>query len=225
MPEEGKSLRQRCWDSAFNAFSTAFVFERRSQRFHKRLQWLAFLGIGVPVLVGGLVLAYGTPSSSVAIVMPYAAALGVVQLVVSVWSLTSDWSGGLQRSSERIWVNHELAKGFADLGRTPPSDPAELQRSFDLLAAEEKVSERTDYQLHITPAENRAGYRAASRHFQRQCATCGQAAQSLQPESDCPTCGEPARLWSRRTSYRTLPGPKAKSLPATAAPPTQSNPR
>lgn len=214
-----KGLRAQCWDSAFAAFATAHMFERRAARFYRNLRWLAFLGIGVPVLVGSLVLAYGLSSSSVAAILPWAAGLGVVQLVVSTWSLSSDWSGGLQRSSERIWVNHELAKSFEALGRTPPDDPKEFQRRLDPLLAEEKVSERTDYQLHLSESEKRAGYRAASRHFQRECATCKQVAYSLVPASDCPTCGEPSRFWAKRLDWRKLSAsPPAKTpQPATTS--------
>lgn len=227
MPDEAltKGLRVQCWDSAFAAFATAFIFERRAAGFHKRLRFLSFLGIGVPVLVGGLVLAHGATSSFVGMTLPFAASLGVVQLVVSAWSLTSDWSGGLQRSSERIWVNHELAKRFSTLARTPPADPAEFQRQVDLLVVEEKVSERTDHQLDITDAEKRAGYRAASRQFQRACAVCKGTAKSLQPSSDCPVCGEPSRLWAKQRDWHTLvpptaalPAPTKAELPAASEP-------
>ena len=197
-----KSLRGRCWASAFNAFATAFMFERRSARYRRQLRLLAFVAIGIPLLIGAMVRAYGATSTSVAAMLPYVAGLGVVQLVVSLWSLIADWSGGLQQSCERIWVNHELARNFEGLARTPPPD---LQRQFDLLLAEEKVSERTDYQLHLTDAEKRTGYRAASRQFRRACATCGQTAHALEPSSDCPTCGEPSRFWSKHPDWHKLP--------------------
>jgi mobilome CxxCx(11)CxxC protein len=168
------------------------------------------------LLVGGLVMAYGHTSDSVTTLLPYAALLGVCQLVLSLWSLSSDWSGRLQRSSERIWVNHELAKGFEALGRTPPESPSEFQRQFDLLAAEERLSERTDYQLGITSAEKRAGYRAASCQFRRPCATCRETAVSTEPSSDCPVCGEPPRWWRRRPSWQPRKETETSSAPETA---------
>jgi mobilome CxxCx(11)CxxC protein len=197
-----KALRQRCWNAAFCAFATAYIFQRRAARLRRRIRMLAFLGIAGPLLVGGLVLAYGVSSSSVQWIVPFALGVGVAQLVISGWSLTADWSGALRTSSERIWVNHALAKRFRRLAETPPNDLKQFQHDLDILAAEEDISEQTDYQLHITDAEKRAGYRAASRNFRRACATCGFESQSLEPASDCPTCGEPSTLRRRLVFWR-----------------------
>jgi mobilome CxxCx(11)CxxC protein len=212
-----KSLRVRCWDGAFRAFATAYMFERRAGALRVKLRWLAFLGIAVPVLVGGLVMTYGLTSPAVAKALPWAGALGVLQLLMSAVSLTSDWSGGLQTSTERIWVNHALAKDFEAIARTPPADPAAFQSRFDILTTQEKESERTDYQLHLSDREKRAGYRAASRHFRRACTACEQVAYSVEPASDCPVCGEPSRWWSRRTDWKTL-----RKSPMTIQPPSDA---
>jgi len=218
MPDDAlpKGLRGLCWDAAFRAFATAAIFERRSARYSRNLRVLSFVGFGVPLMIGGLVMTYGTASTSVsvAVVLPYAGALAVVQLVASGWSLVADWSRGLKESSERIWVNHELSKAFEALGRMPPNDSQEFQRRFDVLAAEEKVGERTDYQLHITEAEKRMGYRAASRHFQRACATCGKVARELKAVSDCPVCGEPRRWWLRKHTVPTAASQAKAPQPA-----------
>jgi mobilome CxxCx(11)CxxC protein len=200
-----KALRQRCWNSAFSAFATAHIFEKRAARLRWQIRMLAFLGIAGPLLVGGLVLAFGASSSSVRWIVPVALGVGVTQLVISGWSLTADWSGAVKTSSERIWVNHALARRFQRLAETPPDALERFLHDFDILAAEEDVSERTDYQLQITDAEKRAGYRAASRHFRRACATCGLESHSLDPASDCPTCGEPSTSWRKLVFWRRLP--------------------
>jgi mobilome CxxCx(11)CxxC protein len=208
-----KSPRQRCWDSAFNAFSTAFVFERRVEALAKRVKALAFAGYVPLAGVGAFVLSFGSQSKNLPTLLWGAGIVAVAQALVSTWALIADWSGNLARFTERISINHDLSTRFKRLAESPPPDPARLQQALDLLLAEESVSERVDHQMGISPWELRAGYRAASRQFQRACATCGQVALSLEPASDCPVCGEPGGWVGRRPSWRTLPEAPSRTLP------------
>ena len=50
--------RGEAWDNAIHAFGTSYIFERRLKAARKKLRWLTFLGIAVPVMVGGVVVTF-----------------------------------------------------------------------------------------------------------------------------------------------------------------------
>lgn len=59
---ETNNLCQQCWNLALYAFGTASAFQKRSQKYKRRLRWLSFAGIVFPLMIGGLVLSFGNGS-------------------------------------------------------------------------------------------------------------------------------------------------------------------
>jgi mobilome CxxCx(11)CxxC protein len=192
-PEKVNQVRQQCWDEALHCFGTAWIFERRARQLRSKLRLLAFLGLAVPVFVGGSVGALGTNHPSLPYLLGGAAVLGGIQAIASVWSLTSKWEDGFAYALESIASNHRLSKSYQDIAKNPP-DAAEFQLTFKLLNAESQQRSDQDYKQTVSEAEKRAGLRAALFRFKRQCGACGQVPKSLQP-TDCSACGNfPRRL-------------------------------
>ena len=186
--ESADSLRRDCWDQAIYAFGTAWIFEQRAKRYRWRLRILDFLGIVVPVTVGGIVLSFGTMPTYLPYVFVPAGILSIVQLVMSVWSLVARWEDALVYAEESVSSNHRLSREYEGLGRNPPGALADLKLRHSLLEKENQLRNELDNKQGLTEREKRGGLRAGLRRFQRPCVACKQIPQSMKP-SDCDVCG------------------------------------
>jgi mobilome CxxCx(11)CxxC protein len=183
------AVRKHCWEEAFHGFATAHMFEHRAHSLRWKLRTLAFLGIAVPASVGALVLAFGVNDSAVPVVLTIAGILSILQLVGSIWSLTSKWEDQYAYALQSITANHRLSDSFKELGERPPATFDELKTRAAFLDADNGHRSGLDYQQGLTDAEKRRGHRAALRQFRKKCATCSIVPDSLEP-TDCGTCGK-----------------------------------
>ena len=176
--------RTSAWHSAIHAYATGYIFQNRQRQFGNHLRWVAFIGLGVPVLVGAVVLTFGT-GAYLNYVLVIGGILGVIQVVISLWSLIAKWDLALAYASESASANYTLSKRFKSLAENPPDD---FERRLEILEAENQQREQADYKQDIADTEKRMGHRAALREFARKCAGCGEVPKSLTP-TNCDICG------------------------------------
>ena len=175
------------WDKAFHAFGTGYIFEHRARRLRRRLRLQSFGGIVFPLLAGGILLAFGLDHWTLPVVVSIAALAGVINLLLSAWSIVDNWAQRLTYASESAWSNYQLADRFKELASNRPSDE-EFLRRYELLSVENRAREQRDHEHDLTDREKRRGHRAALREFQRECVRCKRVPSSL-TASDCPVCG------------------------------------
>lgn len=183
--------RSDCWNRAINAFGTGEIFRRRSQKYTKRIQLLTFLGIVVPILVGAVVLSFGTNFTYLGEVLAFAGIISIIQLVVSAWALVANWTENLQYSLESSTDNFALSLKFKDLGQNPPTDFA---TRVAVLQTKDESRQDMDNKRNISNEELRRGHRAGLRQFERPCKGCKIVPISMEP-SNCDVCGKFQR-WS-----------------------------
>ena len=181
-------IRVKCWDRALEAYGTGYIFERRAASLRVRLKVLAFLGIVVPASIGSVVLAFGTNPAWLPYLVGIAGALGVIQLVGSVWSLTARWEDAYTGALESLSSNHRLSNSYQRLAENPPGKLAEVELRFSLLEKEDELVQAADYKRGISEKEKRRGMRAALRKYRRECAGCNKIPVSMRP-SKCEVCG------------------------------------
>jgi mobilome CxxCx(11)CxxC protein len=181
-------IHTECWDEALHCFGTAAIFRKRANRARLRLRILTFLGIVVPASVGGLVLSFGTDFQYKNLVIVFASIFGLIQLVLSIWSLVAKWEDSFAYSLESLSVNDRLSSLFQELAKAIPIDSMELKTRYELLQAENRDRRARDNQQLITEKEHRFGMRAALRQFQRTCISCKKVPTSLTP-TNCDICG------------------------------------
>lgn len=188
-PSSGRAvLCQECWKQALYTYATATIFERRCVRYQRRIRLLTFVGIGVPVVVGGVVLTFGRTASALPLILLLGGILLLLQLVGSVWALVADWGNLLAYSVESIASNYSLSNRYEALAKDDLSPEAEFRAHLQLLDVENEARETQDYKRGISDSEKRIGHRAGLRRFQRQCSSCKRVPQSMKP-SKCPVCG------------------------------------
>lgn len=186
-PDQFTALRQTCWHRAVDAYGTSYVFRQRARSLKFKIRWLAYSGLAVPLIVGALVGAYGE-FKLLALVVAIGAAVGVVQIAVSLWSIVGNWPDGYAYARQAVAANESLSSRFAGLASTPPRTMAEFQHRFELIDAEDEAQRKQDNDRDITNAERRMGMRSALIRFGKTCAHCGLAPTSMEP-TDCVVCG------------------------------------
>lgn len=170
------------------AEGTAYVFAQRAELLKLKLNVLAFLGLAAPVVVGGLVLSFGTHFGGLGVVIVIGGAITVVQFVMALVSLVAGWVGGYEESIRSVVTNHDLAQSFESLASDKTSRIIEFHHKLDVLKAQDDARRAADYGLNITEAEKRMGLRAALRHRQKPCVRCGVIPEDMSP-TKCGVCG------------------------------------
>lgn len=181
------SYRKLCWDNAVNAFGTSYVFQQRAHTLKTRLQWVNYVGVAVPVVVGALVLSFGI-FSLLAVVITAAGVVGVIQMTVNLWSIIGRWVEEYSYAISSIAANDSLSIRYRELAQNPPSELDALRQMYERLQIEDTMRRDQDLQHDIEDYERRMGMRAALRQFQRKCTACEQVPTSMKP-SDCGVCG------------------------------------
>jgi mobilome CxxCx(11)CxxC protein len=185
--EQKSALRVQCWNTALHAFGTGFIFEQRGHRYKWRLQWLTYVSLAVPVIIGLLVLGYGEFKGLKALI-GIGIAVGIVQVMISLWSIVGGW---VDRSSYAIAAapaNYTLSDEYANLAANPPMEYREFLQEYEKLELKDKLLQQQDYQQDIKESEKRMGMHAALRKFRRACAGCGQVPDTMS-STVCGVCG------------------------------------
>jgi mobilome CxxCx(11)CxxC protein len=185
---QANALRSRCWDDAFHATATAYIFQRRARRLGKLVQVITYVGFAVPMLVGLLVLGY-TQLKSLPVIAGTAAGIGIAQAVLSLWAIVGGWVVGGSYAAASASANEVLAGKFATLASSPPSDFREFRQEYELAKVESRARDEQDLQQGVTEAELRRGMRAALRKYRKGCAACNKVPVDMKA-TDCPVCGK-----------------------------------
>jgi mobilome CxxCx(11)CxxC protein len=178
-------LCKKSRDKEFHAYGTTRIFEKRASRLKSLRTWITFLGIVTPVIVGGTVLSFGSDSE----VLPYflyaAGVVGLIQLVLSTWSIVARWDESYEYSVESARENTELFNQFKKLADNKPS---EMEAKFDSAVESYEQREFKDLGQALKDKEKRFAYRETLRYYQKPCYICKVTPITVKP-SKCDGCG------------------------------------
>lgn len=177
------NLQAHCREKAFYAFGTTKIFERRIHRLDRLRTAITYLGIVVPLLIGGAVLSFGTNWLAYAIVP--AGVVGCLQLGLSAWSLVAKWDDKHAYALGAMQAQTRLFNAWDRLAKRPPVD---FESKVNELDIEDQRQEQADLSQNLLPQEKRFAMHATLYHFGNMCVRCGQKPTSMKP-TDCDTCG------------------------------------
>lgn len=178
-------LRTECWNEALKAYGTAYIFQRRMTRLKAHIQSLNYFGLVVPLVIGGIALAFGLGFQYFNIVLWVGGALGIVQLALFAWAIVHKWNDNLVYSLEAMTDNFRQSDDYQELAKDPPKD---LKQAIDLHKAKYQHRNDLDERQGLTQRERRLGMRAGLWRFERPCYKCGKIPETMEP-SDCNVCG------------------------------------
>jgi len=181
-------LRSMSWDQALHCFATAYVAGQRARSLERKLRFLEFTGIAMPLLVGATAAAFGLQSKAVVALLAVASIVGIGQLLGSLWALISRWQDSFAAARESQVTNGRLFEQYRRLGRNPPAAIHDAEVQLDLLDSENNYQAAIDARMAITDEEKRMGMRAALRELQRGCASCKKVPSDMMA-TQCGVCG------------------------------------
>jgi len=185
---DNTTLRFECWDNAVHSFGTGYIFEKKSFKVLIKMRILQFFGIGVPLSLGGIVIALGGNFSFMNYLLIFVGVIATLQLLGTLWSLIAKWDDLYAYSIESKMNNYRLADKFSFLAKSPPEDINQFKIQYEILKKDDEIRNNFDNKQNISEKEKRMGLRAALRQYQRECICCHKTPVSMRP-SDCDVCG------------------------------------
>lgn len=183
---QADDARADCWDRAVLAYGTYYLFRIRANSLRQKLRTLEFLGIFSPVLVGGTVLSFQKYEDALPVILPIMGLCSVLQLVLSIWSLTQRWSEAFGYAEASQAENFRISEAFQKLAKTWKDDST---AQYDVLCTADQNLSVNDEKQGLTEPERRKGMRYALRYFKRKCWKCKEVPVDMK-NSDCPVCGQ-----------------------------------
>ncbi|KMV28367.1 hypothetical protein AB733_24115 [Photobacterium swingsii] len=174
----------------FLSYGTIQVFERRSNRLKILRAWLTFLGIVLPVTIGGMYLSFGQGDELMGLIVSIAGIVGVIQLILSTWALVSGWDSKYEASIKAVQGNTSIYNRCKRFVSTPPEDDSEFLRLYNQILNDAESQELADLTQHITNAEKNYAYVSALSYYDRACHACNQSPNESIKQRYCSSCGQ-----------------------------------
>lgn len=187
--EQHDRLRQDAWNYALNSYGYGYIYNLRSEKLNRNLNIITFLGILIPVLIGGIVTTYGLTSPLLKYLLIITAPLSIVQLIISVWSVVANWNAAYAYYLETSLDNYNLSSNFEKIGKYPPQSANDLKTELDKIIVLRENRDRQDNKYSLNEIEKRRGMRYALRKYKRSCAGCDTIPVNMD-SSDCGVCGK-----------------------------------
>lgn len=181
--------RQDCWNGAFHTFGYGYIFGLKSKSLRRILKFNTFLGIIIPVLVGGMVTTYGLNFEFLKIILIVAGPLALVQLFLSVWIISYNLEDKYSFFIESSTENYNISQEFEELGKYPPERLSSLNHEIEKIEIKKKNRSVSDSKYLLSDKEKRKGMRYSLRNFKRKCAGCDIIPIDMK-SSNCGICGK-----------------------------------
>jgi mobilome CxxCx(11)CxxC protein len=182
-------LRQDCWNYALHSYGYAYTYSLRSEKLNRNLNIITFLGILIPVLIGGIVTTYGLTSPILKYLLIITAPLSIVQLIISVWSVVANWNTSYAYYLETSLDNYNLSSNFEKIGKYPPQSVNDLKTELEKVIVLRENRDKQDNKYPLNEIEKRRGMRYSLRKHKRSCAGCNIIPVNMD-SSDCGVCGK-----------------------------------
>lgn len=181
--------RHDCWNNALHSFGYSYLYSLRAENHKKILKFNTFLGILIPIIIGGVVTTYGLDSEFLKILLVIAAPLSLIQLILSVYIVSYNIEDKYSYYLESAHDNSQIADEYEKLGKYPPQTLNELDIELDKLKIKRNNRESLDNKFPFSEKEKRKGMRYSLRNYKRSCAGCNIIPTDM-IATDCGVCGQ-----------------------------------
>lgn len=184
-----EELKESCNEHMYWCYGTSAIFQRRERKLKARREWITYLGIIGPLVIGSAVGAFGkdwkiASFEVLPVIVTLASLVGIVQIVLSTWALVARWDEAYGAAQESVRTNNDLYHKFRSLRDMPPQD---YMASLELLRQENTRQEGQDYRQSITEKEKRYAYHQSMRYLRKECDGCQTIPSGK--STKCSTCG------------------------------------
>jgi mobilome CxxCx(11)CxxC protein len=188
MAVDRDEILQDCWDNALHSFGTAYIYSNRSVIKGFLLKLNNFLGIIVPLLIGGIVTTYTFSSKILSNIIYLAGIVSIGQLILSFLSINNNWGDSYSYYLESCNDNSQLSNDYKNLAKYPPVKTNEFQSKKEIIDIKSRIRSNSDNKYPLSLKERREAMRYSLRNFQRSCVNCGKVPFDM-IATDCGVCG------------------------------------
>nr|WP_315200594.1 mobilome CxxCx(11)CxxC protein [uncultured Flavobacterium sp.] len=183
-----ENIRIECHENKFHCYGKSYIYGERVNRYERRLRFINFIGLAVPLMFGGFVLTYGgdyITNLSIYLAGPVL----LIQLLLSAFALVFKWDDELAYSLEATRDHNLLSQDFKTLGQFPPVGVDELTIRYNILNEKLKSRNEQDVKHDLSNKERIKGMRWALREFSKTCINCNNIPYAME-KTNCPVCGK-----------------------------------
>lgn len=182
-----ENIRRDCQDKKLHAYGFSYLYTLKAQKYERGLQIINYIGLAVPLIIGGFVMTYGTDHIGGLIIVGGSVLL--VQLAFSAFAMVFKWDEELAYCIEAAREHSFLAQDFTALGAFAPRDYDELVSRYSTLRERNRSRSSSDLKHDVGEKAKIKGMRWALREFQKECAGCHIIPLSMN-KTDCTVCGK-----------------------------------
>lgn len=186
--ERTQQKRQDCWNHALHSFGFGYLYSLKAAKLRKVLKFNSFLGIIIPVLIGGVVTTYGLQSHFLDTLLFIIAPVSIIQLVVSTWIVSHNLEDKYSHYLESSHDNYLIASNFENIGKYPPKNLKDLDYEIEKCLIQRKNRDSLDIKYYISEKEKRRAMRYSLRKYKRSCAGCNNIPVDMKATA-CGVCG------------------------------------
>ena len=186
--EEYNQKRHDCWNGALHAFGYAYLFSKKAELLKKILNLNTFLGILIPLIIGGVVMSYGLQSSLLKLLLTIVIPFSLLQLILSLYIVSYNLEEKYSYFLESAHDNSQISKEYECLGKYPPENIKDLNIEMDKIKIKRNNRDSLDNKYPISDKDKRMGMRYSLRNFKRSCAGCNKIPIDMK-STDCGVCG------------------------------------
>lgn len=172
------------------SYGTAQIFEVRTNKLKVWRSAITFLGIILPVVVGGIYMSFGQSAELMSMILAVAGVIGILQLVLSTWSLVSGWDSKYElalKSLQGNVTNFNSCKRFAN---SEFRTNAEFMSAYDSIVRDIEQQELVDISQHISKSEKQLAYTSTLSFYNIACHACDTNPNNTNTTSKCSSCGQ-----------------------------------
>lgn len=181
--------RSDCWNSALHSFGYGYLYSIEANKIRKVLKFNTFLGIIIPIVIGGVVTSFGLDFKYISYLLIAASILSIIQLVLSTFILSYNLEDKFSYYLESSSDNYRLADDYEKLGKYPPNNLSDLQNEIDKVNIRRNNRDNSDNKYTLPDKSKRRGMRYSLRKFRRECAGCRIIPTDMSP-TNCGVCGK-----------------------------------
>ncbi|WP_318463712.1 mobilome CxxCx(11)CxxC protein [Photobacterium leiognathi] len=174
----------------FLSYGTAQVFEARVNRLRKLRASLTFLGIVLPVTVGGMYISFSQSKELMTGILSVAGGVGVVQLILSTWALVSGWDSQYELAIKSLQGNTSNFNKCKRFATTEFRSDAEFISVYESIIRDVEQQELVDITQHISKKEKYTAYQESLTYYNRGCHSCNQNPSESSKSKTCSSCGQ-----------------------------------
>lgn len=173
----------------FLAYGTTRLFDKRMRSLDWKRKVVTFLGVFVPLMIGGVVLSFGLESYILQALIAMAGVATILQLAFSLWSLVAAWdrsySDCMASVKENTAIYNQAVSIKKKIGQI---DGFHLKSLVEDLNDRYQRREQEDLALGVSDKEMRYATRMACFYFKKNCHVCNKTPIALKP-GKCDGCG------------------------------------